>query len=266
MSQTRGRVHSLGLALGLDFRAAATNVRGLREYAADRREFFQQSHLSSHEFVAAADYPCLADRYLPAGSAHGQYFHQDLLVAQMVFRDSPSQHVDVGSRVDGFVAHVASFRDVQVLDVRPLESPAKNISFRQCDITALPDDLKHSTDSLSCLHALEHFGLGRYGDTVDYYGYLKGWEGLKQLLRPGGTLYFSVPIGEPQRVEFNAHRIFSLPYVRDRLIKPDYLVTEFAYVDDLGAMRTGLQVDDPGAETSFGLTHGCAIFRLVKAG
>jgi hypothetical protein len=29
-------------------------------------------------------------------------------------------------------------------------------------------------DSLSCLHALEHFGLGRYGDPIDPRGHEKG--------------------------------------------------------------------------------------------
>ncbi len=39
-----------------------------------------------------------------AGNAKGHYFHQDLVVAQHVFRDSPDRHIDIGSRIDGFVA------------------------------------------------------------------------------------------------------------------------------------------------------------------
>ena len=38
------------------------------------------------------------------------------------------RHVDIGSRLDGFVAHVASFREIEVLDIRPLKvNKHKNI-------------------------------------------------------------------------------------------------------------------------------------------
>jgi len=63
------------------------------------------------------------------------------------------------------------------------------------------------SDSVSCLHALEHFGLGRYGDPVDPNGYARGVANLAGLVREGGALYLSVPIGV-ERVEFNAHRVF----------------------------------------------------------
>jgi hypothetical protein len=72
-------------------------------------------------------------------------------------------------------------------------------------------------DSVSCLHALEHFRLGRYGDPVDYDGWKKGIQGLTAILKPGHLLYSSVPTGTRQRVEFNAHPVFSLPYLRDVL-------------------------------------------------
>ena len=62
-------------------------------------------------------------------------------------------------------------------------------------------------DSASCLHALEHFGLGRYGLPIDPNGYRKGLANLASFLRPGSTLYLSTPIGRP-RVEFNANWVF----------------------------------------------------------
>ena len=107
-------------------------------------------------------YPRFIDRFASSGTAKGDYFHQDLLVARRIFMNAPQTHYDVGSMVKGFVAHVACFRKIHVLDIRPLQSKTENIVFEQQDFMApLKDSLKGCTDSLSCLHALEHFGLGK---------------------------------------------------------------------------------------------------------
>jgi len=63
----------------------------------------------------------LDDRFDQSGTASGHYFHQDLLVASRIFINNPEKHVDIGSRIDGFVAHVASFREIEVFDIRSLE-------------------------------------------------------------------------------------------------------------------------------------------------
>jgi len=83
-------------------------------------------------------------------------------------------------------------------------------------------------DSISCLHALEHFGLGRYGDRIDYQGHLLGWNNIYKILKRGGNFIFSVPIGI-QRIEFNAHRVFSIEYLLT-MIKGRYQIDSFSYV------------------------------------
>jgi len=89
-----------------------------------------------------------------------------LLVARLIHDHNPKRHIDIASRVDGFVAHVASYRGIEVVDVHPLpKSELENITFRQADLMN-PQDLGQ-TDSLSCLHAIEHFGLGRYTNPID---------------------------------------------------------------------------------------------------
>ena len=65
--------------------------------------------------------PVLNERNEKSGNWKGHYFHQDLLVAGKIFRNQPEKHVDIGSRIDGFIAHVASFREVEVFDIRPME-------------------------------------------------------------------------------------------------------------------------------------------------
>lgn len=249
---------------GIDLRTTAAALRGTPTFLRNRRTFRRLAAQHGHrDFVWAAPFPAPGDRYVESGSASGHYFHQDLLVAQQIRMATPARHVDVGSRVDGLIAHVAAFRDVEVFDIRPLHTSARGIEFRQLDLSSLPSEYVEYTDSLSCLHTLEHFGLGRYGDTLDYRGYLAGWDSLWRLLKPGGTFYFSVPMGELQRIEFDAHRVFSLPYLLE-LIDERYDVKMFSYVDDAGEVHIDVPADSAGASETFGLRMGCGIFTLQK--
>ena len=154
--------------------------------------------------------PCLHDRFEEGGETKSEYFWQDLLVARDIFEKMPEKHVDIGSRIDGFVSNVASFREIEVFDVRPITTEIPGVTFRQMDLMNPPEFSFSNNgycDSLSCLHAIEHFGLGRYGDPLDPNGYKRGLENMALLLKPGGTFYLSTPIGQ-ERVEFNAHRVF----------------------------------------------------------
>jgi SAM-dependent methyltransferase len=239
------------------------HLRSRQTYKANLNELKRQSASAKVQFPFGKPYPCLRDRYQESGIARGHYFNQDLLVARRVFANQPETHVDIGSRIDGFVAHVAAFRPITVLDIRQLPDTIPNVRFVQCDIMHdIPPELVESTDSLSCLHALEHFGLGRYGDPVDYDGYLKGFENLYRILKPGGRLYFSVPMG-PQRIEFDAHRVFSLDYLL-QLIAPKYDIVDFSYVDDAEELHESVGLPEAEVARSFGCRYGCAIFELIK--
>jgi hypothetical protein len=176
-------------------------------------------------------FPILDEWQQAAGTASGQYFLQDLQVAQWVFAANPERHVDIGSRIDGFVAHVASFREIEVLDIRPLAHAVPNIRFVQSDLMSPGPRFGEYADSVSCLHALEHFGLGRYGDPIDPEGHLKGFASLVRMVKPGGTLYLSVPIGK-RRIEFNAHRIFGPDDVLTWPESTQLELAQFCYVGD----------------------------------
>jgi SAM-dependent methyltransferase len=240
----------------------ARNLKRLPSYLRDYQAIRRQSQTSSEEFALGDLFPILDESAKPAGSACGHYFHQDLHVARLIRERNPERHIDVGSRVDGFVAHLAAFRDVEVIDVRPLASTTPGIHFLCADLMQpLPDDLVAATDSLSCLHAIEHFGLGRYGDTVDFEGHKKGIANLQRMLKPGGVLYLSTPISSRQRIEFNAHRVFKLPYLR-ALLSPMFQIQSFAYVGDDGQLRTNVDAQSTAGEQTFDLNYGCGIFEL----
>jgi hypothetical protein len=78
---------------------------------------------------------------------------------------------------------------------------------------------------------IEHFGLGRFGDEIDPWGYKLGFKHASDLLKPGGVFYFSVPM-EPQRVEFNAHRVFELRYLLNMIGEHGFDIADFSFVND----------------------------------
>ena len=123
--------------------------------------------------------------------------------------------------------------------------------------------LFETCDSLSCLHALEHFGLGRYGDSIDINGHVKGFENMTKMLEKGGIFYFSVPIG-PQRIEFNAHRVFDLYYLINELILNKFSILSFSYVDDQGDLYPNQILNKESIDKNFNCSYGCGIFELLK--
>lgn len=235
--------------------------RGTPFYFKDYFELKKQMKIKN-DFIFGKLYPVLDERFSNSGTMKGHYFHQDLLVARKIYQNNPSRHIDIGSRIDGFVAHVAAFREIEIFDIRPLESPVKNIIFTQADLMQLPDNMIECCDSLSSLHVIEHFGLGRYGDPIDIDGHLKAIDNLHLMLKPNGKFYFSVPIGT-QRIEFNAHRVFRLDYLL-RQINGKFKIESFNYVDDNGDLFTDVSLTDKSIQTNFNCNYGCGIFELAK--
>src|ERR1035437_3391551 len=177
---------------GLDLSIAFNAIRGIKVYLRDYSTFKKQKGTDTL-FPFGKFWPVFGDRYTKSGTMKGHYFHQDLYVARKIFNNNPVRHIDIGSRTDGFVAHVAVFREIEIIDIRNQISKTNNIKFRRADLMELPLNMIDAYDSISSLHAIEHFGLGRYGDPVDYFGHLKALENLYKILQRGGKFYFSVP-------------------------------------------------------------------------
>jgi SAM-dependent methyltransferase len=225
-------------------------------YRAQYRRFRQLGGVITHS------HPILTDYDAAAGSASGHYFHQDLLVASFIHDKNPARHIDIGSRIDGFVAHVASFRHIEVMDIRSLDDIGhRNISFLKADLMDEGGTSVEMSDSISCLHAIEHFGLGRYGDPLDPNGHLKGFNNLIRMLKPGGTLYISFPIGRSNEVHFNAHRVFHPRDIFGWRVKQDCLKLErFDFVDDRGSLHLDFDV----RAVDLDVAYGCGIYTFEK--
>ncbi len=210
--------------LGINLRKLCQSLLGLPKFFFDYIKFRRLFR------VKYSIRPCLGDHLQSSASIKNEYFFQDLYVARQIFKSKPIEHIDVGSRVDGFVAHVASFMKIKVLDIRPQFAKVENIEFIQQDLTNL-NSLVNSCHSISCLHALEHFGLGRYGDNISQDAFLLGLRNLASMLAKNGLLYLSIPIGIPC-IYFNSHRVSSPTEIIEHFQTLGCNLVAFAYYHD----------------------------------
>lgn len=206
--------------------------------------------------------PFFADRYMQSGNVSTHYFYQDNLVASAIYNRNPKKHVDIGSRIDGFVSMVSIFRPIEVFDIRPLNIKINNITFKQEDIGSDNFNLSNYCDSVSCLHALEHFGLGRYGDKIDVFSLEKGLSNLIKLLANDGFMYLSLPIGE-ERIDFNAHRVLNISTILN-LIGDRMKLVGFSFIDDDGTLHKNVDLNIERIKSNCGCNFGCGIFELRK--
>ena len=138
------------------------------------------------------------------------YIYHPAWAARIIAQNKPEEHIDISS-ILSFSSIISAFVPVCFFDYRPADIELSNLSCGHADLLNLPFK-DNSVKSLSCMHTVEHIGLGRYGDPLDPDGDLKAMKELSRVLAPGGSLLFVVPVGRP-KIYFNAHRIYSYQQV-----------------------------------------------------
>src|SRR2546425_10497832 len=116
------RVGTALIAFGFDPRRTLSSLRFCIGYVADLIRWMRKRDTREATQFPLRLLPTLSDKYIASGVASGHYFHQDLWAARWIYRVNPKRHLDVGSRIDGFVSHLLTFREVEVIDIRPLQS------------------------------------------------------------------------------------------------------------------------------------------------
>ncbi len=135
------------------------------------------------------------------------YIYHTAWAARCLKTSGAQLHIDISSSLY-FSALCSAFTTIQFYDFRPPKLELSNLSCGSADLTKL--HFKDSSiDSLSCMHTVEHIGLGRYGDPIDSEGDLKAIDELIRVLAVGGNLFFVVPLGATPQIQFNAHRIYT---------------------------------------------------------
>lgn len=201
-------------------------------------------------------HPCLDDD-TGQTAFDGHYVYHTAWAARVLRALAPAEHVDVSSYIY-FATLVSAFLPVRFLDYRPAPVVLDGLRAEQADLAALPF-ADGSLPSLSCMHVVEHVGLGRYGDPVDYDADLAALAELKRVVAPGGTLLFVVPVGAP-RLVYNAHRIYAATDIVG-LFADAFDLTEFALVAD--DARAGLERHADPAQGDV-QEYGCGCFHFTR--
>ena len=198
-------------------------------------------------------HPCLHDSVLST-TFDPHYFYQGAWLARRVAQIKPRKHTDIGSSVLT-IGVLSATVETEFIDFRPLKVDLPSLASKAGNILDL--EYKNNTiESLSCLHVIEHIGLGRYGDTMDPEGSNKAAAELQRVLKPGGQLYISLPVGR-ERICFNAHRVHDPMTVLNMFNQLNLI--EFSLVDDDGKYTENVSVE--GGKK---LNYGCGLFVFQK--
>lgn len=186
------------------------------------------------------------------------YTYHPAWAARKLAEIKPAKHVDIGSILE-FATIVSAFVPIDFYDYRPSKIKLTNYSAGHANLLDLhfPDN---SIESLSCLHTIEHIGLGRYGDPIDYDGDIKAINELIRVLKPGGTLLFVTPVGKP-RIQFNAHRIYSYEQIMEYFKNLD--LVEFTLLPD-DSSEGFIENADPSLVANQRYACGCFVFRKTE--
>lgn len=186
------------------------------------------------------------------------YVYHPAWAARILAKTKPEFHVDISSTLH-FCSMVSAFIPVKFYDYRPAKLELSDLTSERADLLSLPFE-SGSVKSLSCMHTVEHIGLGRYGDKLDPDGDLKAIKELSRVMAKNGSLLFVVPIGKA-KVMFNAHRIYSYTQIIDYFRK-DFELMDFFLIPD-NATTDGV-VYNATKKDSDQQTYGCGCFWFKK--
>ena len=201
-------------------------------------------------------YPCINDK-TDTTDIDPHYIYHTAWASRIIAKIKPEYHVDISSYIY-FSTLVSAFIPIKFYDYRPAKLILSNLTSEVANLLNLPFE-NNSIKSLSCMHVVEHIGLGRYGDPLDSEGDLKAINELKRVLAKGGSLLFVVPIGQP-KIMFNAHRIYSYAQIINYF--SEFSLEEFAFIPDNGN-ETGL-LYNPELKLVNQQNYGCGCFYFKK--
>ena len=204
-------------------------------------------------------YPCFNDNTLTT-KFDRHYLYHTAWAAQKINEIKPQKHIDIASHLK-FSTMVSAFVPVEFYDFRPAKVYLKNFLAGKADLLNLHFE-NSSIESLSCMHVVEHIGLGRYGDALDYEGDIKAIRELSRTIKQRGNLLFVVPIGNEPKIMYNAHRIYTRDMILDAFSELGFKCNEFRLIPEDSV--DGALVLNPDDELLNKQEYACGCFWFIK--
>lgn len=188
------------------------------------------------------------------------YMYHTAWAARKLQQIRPTVHKDFSSSLF-FNAISSAFVPIEFYDYRPAELILNNFKTNQADLTKLNFE-NNSVKSLSCMHVVEHIGLGRYGDELDYDGDLIAIKELARVLAVDGDLLFVVPVGGKAKIMFNAHRIYEPNQIINVFQNEGLTLKEFTMIPE--EAEDGALVENPSQKLIDKQEYACGCFWFTK--
>lgn len=198
-------------------------------------------------------YPCLDDNTAYTGF-DSHYVYHPAWAARVVKEINPVKHVDISSSLH-FCSMLSAFVPVDFYDFRPARLNLSNLNALAGDLTCLPFE-DNSIECISCMHTIEHIGLGRYGDPIDPDGDIKAINELKRVAKVNGSILFVTPVGHP-KIVFNAHRIYHPNMITELFY--GFEMKQFSLITDQNDFIEGATLEEAAKQN-----YGCGCFWFVK--
>jgi hypothetical protein len=185
------------------------------------------------------------------------YVYHPAWAARIIKRINPDKHIDISS-ILSFSTQLSAFIPTDFFDYRPANLNLSNLNSQKANLCCLHFE-NNSVKSLSCMHTVEHIGLGRYGDEIDFEGDLKAINELQRVLAYDGNLLFVVPVGKPV-IQFNAHRVYSYQNIIEMFNQLN--LVEFSLIPD-NAINEGI-INNADPKIVESQNYGCGCFWFTK--
>ncbi len=185
------------------------------------------------------------------------YIYHSAWAARALASIKPKKHIDISSSLY-FNTIASAFIPIEFYEYNPVDLTLSNFEVKKGDVTRLPFE-DNTIPSISCMHVVEHIGLGRYGDKLSPDGDLKAMNELTRVLAKKGSLLFVVPVGKSE-IRFNAHRVYSYDQIIDSFNQLN--LVEFAFISENNPGST--LVHNPEKEFTKNENYGCGCFWFKK--
>lgn len=244
------------------FRYFRNEIRRVKFYKEKKNQFI---YLKKHDIGKSfkmewGDRNIIFNEATPVTEFDRHYIYHPAWAVRIIKKLNPVIHYDISSALS-FSSILSAFLPVKFFDYRPAKLELSNLSSNSSDLTKLSFD-DNSIISLSCMHTVEHIGLGRYGDELDFDGDLKAMKELARVLKAGGCLLFVTPIGNINRIQFNAHRIYNKNYIITIFNKFGLQLVEFVLIPE--DSKDGGLVYNASEELLKKQSYACGCFWFTK--